>query len=108
MIKTEIRNAFANNMLADIKLSKAYLSKIIQSGGFLGTMLARFAGPLMKVVVTLGKNVLTPLVTMVSASAMNGAIQRKIHGRGVVRARKGINLVILNEDMGDIRIIKKH
>ena len=55
-----------------------------------------------------GRQSMTPLVTMVSASAMNGANQRKIHGRGVARARKGINLVILNEDMDDIRIIKKH
>ena len=27
--KTKVRNAFANNMLADIKLSKAQLSKIV-------------------------------------------------------------------------------
>ena len=30
---TKIRNAFANNMSTDIKLSKAQISKIIQSGG---------------------------------------------------------------------------
>ena len=34
--KTNIRNVVANNMLTDIKLSKAHLSKIIQSVGFLG------------------------------------------------------------------------
>ena len=34
--KTKIRNAFTNDTLTDvIKLSKAQLSKIIQSGGFL-------------------------------------------------------------------------
>ena len=33
--KTKIRNAFANNMLMDIKLSKAQISKIIQLGGCL-------------------------------------------------------------------------
>ena len=27
--KTKVRNAFANNMLTDIKLSKAQLSKIV-------------------------------------------------------------------------------
>ena len=32
--KTNLRNAFKNNMLTDIKLSKAKISKIIQSGGF--------------------------------------------------------------------------
>ena len=30
---TKIRNAFANNLSTDIKLSKAQVSKIIQSGG---------------------------------------------------------------------------
>ena len=30
---TKIRNAFANNMSADIKLGKAQISNIIQSGG---------------------------------------------------------------------------
>ena len=36
--------ALANNSLTDIKLSKTQLSKIIQSGGFLGRLL----GPLLK------------------------------------------------------------
>ena len=34
--KTKIRNAFNNNTFTDIKLSKAQINKIIQSGGFLG------------------------------------------------------------------------
>ena len=33
--KTKFRNAFRNSISADIKLSKAQISKIIQSGGFL-------------------------------------------------------------------------
>ena len=36
--KTKIRNAFNNNMSTDIKLSKAQITKIIQSGGFLGSL----------------------------------------------------------------------
>ena len=32
--KTKLRNAFCNNMATDLKLSKAQISKIIQSGGF--------------------------------------------------------------------------
>ena len=36
--KTKLRNAFNNNMSTDIKLSKAQISKIIQSGGFLGSL----------------------------------------------------------------------
>ena len=36
MKKMKLRNAVNNNMLIDLKLSKAQISKIIQSGGFLG------------------------------------------------------------------------
>ena len=36
--KTNLRNAFKNNILTDIKLSKAKISKIIQSGGFLRSL----------------------------------------------------------------------
>ena len=39
-----LRKAFAINSSADIKLSKTQLSKMIQSGGFLGRLL----GPLLK------------------------------------------------------------
>ena len=34
--RTKLKNAFNNNMSTDLKLSKAQISKIIQSGGFLG------------------------------------------------------------------------
>ena len=34
--KKKVRNAFNNNMSTDLKLSKSQISKIIQSGGFLG------------------------------------------------------------------------
>ena len=51
--KTKLRNAFNNNMSTDLKLSKAQISKIIQSGGFLGSLLSKLAGPLMKVAVPL-------------------------------------------------------
>ena len=36
--KTKIRNAFASNMMTDVKLSKAQQSTIIQSGGFLDAL----------------------------------------------------------------------
>ena len=51
--KTKLRNAFNNNMSTDLKLSKAQISKIIQSGGFLGSLLSKLAGPLIKVAVPL-------------------------------------------------------
>ena len=37
--KTKLRSAFNNNMSTDIKPSKAQISKIIQFGGFLGSLL---------------------------------------------------------------------
>lgn len=86
--KTKIRNAFSNKISTDIKLSKAQLAKINQSGGLLVALLGKLAGLLMKVAVTLAKNVLAALVPMVSASAVNGAIQRRMHGRGAVKTSK--------------------
>ena len=41
---TKLRNTSENNLSTDINLSKAQISKIIQSGGFLGKLL----GPLLK------------------------------------------------------------
>ena len=51
--KTKLRNAFGNIISTDIKLPKAQISTIIQSGGFLGSLLSRIAAPLMEVAVSL-------------------------------------------------------
>ena len=59
--KTKLRNAFNNNMLTNLKLFKAQSFKILQSRGFLGSLLSKLAGPLMKVAIPLAKNVLAPL-----------------------------------------------
>ena len=75
--KTSLRNAFNNNMSTDLKLSKAQISKIIQSGGFLGSLSSKLAGPLMKVVIPLAKNVLAPLGITAAASAIDAGIQKK-------------------------------
>ena len=53
--KTKVRNALNNKVSTDLKLSRAQISKIIQSGGFLGSLLSKLAGPLMKIVVRLAK-----------------------------------------------------
>ena len=53
--KTKLRNAFNNNTSANTKLSKAQINKIIQFGGFLGSLLSKLAGPLMKIAVPLAK-----------------------------------------------------
>ena len=53
--ETKLRNAFNNNMSTDLKLSRAQISKIIRSGGFLGSLLSKLSGPLMKVAIPLAK-----------------------------------------------------
>ena len=82
-------------MSTDIKLSKAQIKKLIQSGGFLDKLLIKLAGPLMKVAMPLPKNVLAPLGLTAAMSAIDGSIQKKIHGCGV-------KLFIEQEDMNDI------
>ena len=94
--KTKLRNAFNNNMSTDLKLSKAQISKIIQSGGFLGSLLSKLAGPLMKVAVPLAKNMLAPLGVTAAASAIDGGIQKKMYGS------RTTTLIISNIEMNDI------
>ena len=103
---TKLRNALNNNSATDIKLSKAQIKKIIQSGGFLGKLLSKLAGPLMKVVLPLAKTVLAPLGLTAAMSAIDGSIQKKIHGSGATKGA-GVKLIIEQEDMNDImKIIK--
>ena len=94
--KTKLKNAFNNNVSTELKLSKAQISKIIQSGGFLGSLLSKLAGPLMKVAIPSAKNVLAPLGITAAASAINAGIQKKIHGSGAT------TLIISNEKMNNI------
>ena len=54
--KTKLRNAFNSNMSTDLKLSKAQTFEILQSGGFLGSLLSKLAGPLMKVAIPFAIN----------------------------------------------------
>ena len=95
-IATKLRNAFNNNMSTDLKLSKAQISKIIQSGGFLGSLLSKLAGPLMKVAVPLAKNILAPLGITAATSVIDEGIQKKIHGSGTT------TLITSNKEMNDI------
>ena len=83
-------------MSTDLKPSKAQISKIIQSGGFLVSLLSKLAGPLMKVAVPLAKNILAPLGITAAASAIDAGIQKKINGSGTT------TLIISNEEINDI------
>ena len=76
-----LRKAFANHLSTDIKLSKTWLSKRIQSGRFLGRLL----GPLLKtglpliknVIKPLAKSILIPLGLTAAASAADAGIHKK-------------------------------
>ena len=100
-----IRKVFANNSSAGIKFLTTQLSKMIQSGGFLVTLLGpllKTGLPLMKNVITpLAKNVLVPLGLTATASAADAGIHKKILGSG------NTALIISNKDMEDlIKIVK--
>ena len=76
-----IRKAFANHLSTDVELSKTQLSKMIQSGGFLGRLLGpllKTGLPLMKSVIKpLAKSVLIPSGLMAAASAADAGIHKK-------------------------------
>ena len=79
--KTKVRNALNNNMSTDLDFSKAQISKIIQSGGFLGRLLGTLLKnglPLIKnVIKRLAKSVLNPLGLTAAASAADAGIHKK-------------------------------
>ena len=110
-----LRKAFANYLSADIKLSKTQLSKMIQSGGFLGRLL----GPLLKaglplikdMMKPLTKSVLIPLGLAAAASAADAGIHKKIlgssRGHSSFSASHNTTLIISNDETEDIiKIVK--
>ena len=102
----KLRNAFAYNMLTDIKLSKTQISKIIQSGGSFGSWLANLGRKVLtNVAIPLARDNLLGLVRNVTSNTIN-KFERKISGKGAVRAGKRFTLFISDEDMNDIQIIK--
>ena len=76
-LKTKLINAFEKNMLTDINLPKAQISKINQSGGFLGALLSKIAGLLIKAAVPLTKNIFAPLGITPAASKLIQEFKRK-------------------------------
>ena len=89
-------------------LSKTQLSKMIQSGGFLGRLLGpllRTGLPLMKIVIKpLAKNILVPLGLTAAASAADAGMHKKILGSG---HNNNTTLISSNDEMGDILKIVK-
>ena len=106
--------AFSNHLSADIKLSKTQLSKMIQSGRFLGRLL----DPLLKtglplienVIKPLAKSILIPLGLTAAASAADAGIHKKILGSGNLSSSSASHMTILiisNDEIGDIIKILK-
>ena len=101
-----LRKVFANNSSTYIKLSKTQLSKMRQSGRFLG----RILGPLLKTglalmrnaVKPLAKSILIPLGLTAAASAADAGIHKKILGSGAT------TLIISHDEMEDIVKIVKY
>ena len=93
-----LSKAFANHTSADIKLSKTQLSKMIQSGGFLGRLL----GPLLRTGLTLMKSVIKPLAKIVlvplGLTAAASAADAEL-GSG---HNNNTTLIISNDEMEDI------
>ena len=101
-----IRQAFANHLSTDIKLSKTQLSKMMQLRGFLGRLL----GPLLKkglpliknIIKPLAKSVLIPLGWTAAASRADAGIHKKIFGSG-----HNTTLIISNYEINDIAKVVK-
>ena len=97
---SNLRKTFADKSSTDIKLSKTQISKMIQSGGFLGRLL----GPLLKtglllitnVIKPLAKSVLIPLRLTAAVSAAYAGIHKKNLGSG------STTLIISNDEKKDI------
>ena len=100
-----LRKSFANHSSANIKLSKTQLSKMIQSGGFIGRLL----GPLIKAGLTLISNVIKPLAKKVLiplgltavVSAADAGIHKKILGSG---HNNTTTLIVSNNEIEDVII----
>ena len=96
-----LRKALANNSSANINLSKAQLSKIGQTRGFIG----RILGPLLlktglhlikDVLKTLAKSISIPLGLTAAASARDETVQNQIFEYGMA------TLIIINQETDDI------
>ena len=92
----KLKNAFNNNISTNLTLSKAQISKTFQSGGFLGSLLSKLAGSLIKLAFPSAKNILAPLGITAAASAIDAGILKTIHGSVTT------TLIILNEEMNNI------
>ena len=101
-----LRRAFAKHTPTNIKLSKTQLSKMTQSGAFLGRPLGsllKIGLPLMKnVIKPLAKSVLVTLGLTAAASAVDAGIHKNFLGSG-----HNTTLIISKYEMEDVLKIVK-
>ena len=112
---SNLRKTFADKSSTHIKLSKIQISKMIQSGGFLGRLLGlllKTGLPLIKnVIEPLAKSVLIPLGLTATASPADAGIHKKILESGKnpsdSASHNNTMLIISNDEMKYIlRIVK--
>ena len=80
-------------MTTDIKLSKTQVSEIIQSGVSFGSWLGNSGKKaLVNLAISLARDNLPGVVSNLASKTIN-RFERKISGKGVVRARKRVSFV---------------
>ena len=78
---TKIRNVFVNNMSTHINLSKAQISKIIQSGGYFGSWLSNLGKKaLTNIFIPLTRDNLHGLVSNLTSNEIN-KFERRLSGK---------------------------
>ena len=98
----KIRNGFLKNMSLDIKRSKVQMSKIIESGGSVASLLGSLGTKTpTNIAICLSRNNLLGLVCNLTKNAVN-KLDRKINWKGALWARKRFTLFISNEDINGI------
>ena len=87
-----MKNSFSNNMSTDIKLSIAQISKMIQYGGSFGSWLSNLRKKVLtSIAIPLARDNLLGLVSNFDSNGIK-KFERKINGKGAVRAGKGFPL----------------
>ena len=94
--KTKLRTAFNNNMSTDLKLSRVQFSKIVQSGGFLVSLLSKLGGRKLEGSNSFSKKCFGSIRNNSSCFSNWCRNLKKMHRSGKT------TLIILNEEMNDI------
>ena len=106
-LRTKMRNAFANDVFTDIKVSKAELAKIIQSVEFLGKRMGKLGKEILTKFIVLSTGDVLPILVIKATSFLIDKLERKRSAWGALRAGKKFTLFISNKDINDvIRIVK--